>query len=233
MELGGSVCTTTQICKNMIQPTKMFIGDKQFVKEQSIKTAIVGHHTAGGHNPINQINTWESDKIGRIATAYVIGGISITNPKETMYDGEVFQAFDEKYSAFHLGIIGNGNRFDYQSIGIEICNYGYLVRGKDNRFYNYVSKPVPEDMVVDLGYYWRGYRYWHKYTEKQINSFCNLISDISIRNQISILKKMDFEYNPQLLQQNKIVGLYTHVNFRKDKFDLSPQPNLIKALNSL
>lgn len=211
----------------------MFLNERNFVKEQTVKTAIVGHHTAGGHNPINQINYWENDKLGRVATTYVIGGISISNPRETIYDGEVFQAIDEKYSAFHLGIVGNGNRFDYQSIGIELCNYGYLVKGKDNRYYNYVQKVVPDDMIVDLGYYWRGYRYWHKYSDKQIDSFCNLVSDIAIRYQISLLRAMEFDYSPTLLQQKTINGLYSHSNFRKDKFDLSPQPNLIKRLKSL
>lgn len=215
----------------MLNITKKLLSIGQYVREESKKTAIVFHHTAGNHRPDNQINFWDSDLLGRIGTHYVIGGIS-SDGKDKTYDGDIFQAIDDKYYAFHLGIKGNLNRFDKQSIGIELCNYGYLVKSQNGKFYNYVQKEVHPDQVVDLGYRWKGYQYWHKYTDAQIQSLKELLTMLLKVHEIS-KTKVDFDFHSELMNLQKITGIYTHVNFRKDKFDNSPQPNLIKMLNSL
>lgn len=215
----------------MISITKKILSIKQYVREESQKTAIVIHHTAGNHRPDSQIGYWDSDILGRVGTHYVIGGIS-SDGKDKSYDGDIFQAFDEKFYAFHLGIVGNANRFDKCSIGIELCNYGYLVKGQNGKFYNYVQKEVSPEQVVDLGYRWKGFQYWHKYTDAQISSLRDLCNDVMIRQKIR-KSKVDFDYNSALLKQLSIDGIYTHVNFRKDKFDCCPQPNLIKMLETL
>ena len=38
-------------------------------------------------------------------------------------------------------------------------DFGYL-KEKDGKFFNYVNVEVPEEMVCDLGYEFRGFRYW-------------------------------------------------------------------------
>lgn len=213
--------------------TKIFLNEKNFVKEHTVKTAIVLHHTAGGHRPDNVIAGWNSDDRGRIATHYIIGGNS-TSTIDRTYDGDIFQAIDEKYYAFALGIVGNGQRFDKCSIQIELCNYGQLRKSLNGKFYNWVNKEIPLEQVCDLGFEFRGFRYYHKYTDNQINSLRDLIKDISIRNEIDISNKFSFQYEPSLMPQPKIRGLYTHTNFiRSGKWDLSPQPNLVKMLESL
>ncbi len=213
--------------------TKKLLNSNNFVGIATEKTAIVLHHTAGGHRPDLQINYWDNDSLGRVAAHYVIGGKSTTN-NELLYDGDIFQAVEDKFYCFHLGIKGNNQRFDKCSIGIELCNYGFLVLSqKDNNYYNYVGKVVPKEQVVDLGYSFRGYRYYHKYTDKQIESLCLLIAKLSREHNIK-LNKIFFDFNSALLSQSNIRGLYTHTNFiQSGKWDLSPQPNLISALNSL
>lgn len=215
----------------MIQATKMFLNERNFVKEQTVKTAIVLHHTAGGHRPDSQISYWDSDLLGRVGTHYVIGGIS-SDGKDKTYDGDIFQAIDDKYYAFHLGIKGNLNRFDKQSIAIELCNYGFLVKSQNGKFYNYVQKEVHPDQVLDLGYRWKGYQYWHKYTDLQIQSLKELLTTLMKVHEIQ-KTKVDFDFHAELMNLQKINGIFTHVNFRKDKFDNCPQPNLIKMLESL
>jgi hypothetical protein len=86
--------------------------------------------------------------------------------------------------------------------------------------------------VVDLGYSFKGYRYWHKYTDKQIASLKFLIQDISKRHKIPITE-VSFSFLQNVLKQVDIKGIFTHVNFRQDKWDCSPQPNLIKMLREL
>jgi len=211
---------------------KKLLDSKNFVGENTKKTAIVIHHTAGNYRPDLQINYWNGDKLGRVCTHYVIGGLP-TNGKDISFDGQVYQAVEEKYCGFHLGIVGNGNRFDKQSIGIEICNYGGLVLSKDGKYYNYVHGIVPNDQVVDLGYVWRGYRYWHKYTENQLISLEKLIKDIAIRNEISINSFQGCDYDSDLLKLPKISGLFVHSNFRKDKFDCPPQGDFVNMLKKL
>lgn len=199
-----------------------------YIREETKKNAIVIHHTAGSHNPANVIAGWNSDAIGRIATHYVIGGIGTNG--ETKYDGVVYQAFDEKYYAYHLGIKGNQNRFDKQSIGIELCNYGYAIKSKDGKFYNYVNRVIPDNQVVDLGFKYRGYQYWQKYTDKQLESLELLIEDISKRHGIPFTK-LNCDFHKDLLALPTIKGIYTHTNFRNDKFDCYPYPKLLNSIN--
>lgn len=215
----------------MLNITKKPLSVGQYVREESKKTAVVIHHTAGSHRPDSQISYWDSDLLGRVATHYVIGGIS-SDGKDKTYDGDIFQAYDEKFYAFHLGVKGNENRFDKQSISIELCNYGYLVLGKNGKFYNYVQKEVVPEQVVDLGYVYRGFRYWHKYTDNQILSLKLLLQNIILRQGID-KNFFGFDFSSDLLSDKVIKGIYTHVNFRKDKFDCSPQPNLVKMLENL
>jgi len=122
-------------------------------------------------------------------------------------------------------------KFDKCSIGIEICNYGYLKKVGDN-YINYVNKLVPSNQVVDLGYSFKGYRYWHKYSDKQIESLKFLIQDISKRHNIPITQ-VSFSFLENVLKQKEIKGIFTHVNFRQDKWDCSPQENLVNMLKEL
>jgi hypothetical protein len=41
-------------------------------------------------------------------------------------DGTVFEVFDPRFWAFHLGLAGTGGRVDRRSIGIEIASEGWL-----------------------------------------------------------------------------------------------------------
>jgi hypothetical protein len=209
---------------------KKYLDNGQYVKEKTLKTSVVFHHTAGGHRPDFTIDGWNKDTLGRIATQYVIGGISITDGNSD-FDGKIYKCFEEENYAFHLGIKGNNNRFDKCSIGIEICNYGYLKKVGDN-YINYVNKLVPSNQVVDLGYSFKGYRYWHKYSDKQIASLKFLLQDISKRHNIPITQ-VSFSFLENVLKQNEIKGVFTHVNFRQDKWDCSPQPNLVNMLKEL
>jgi len=56
--------------------------------------------------------------------------------------------------------------------------------------------------------------------------------DISKRHKIPITE-VSFSFLENVLKQNEIKGVFTHVNFRQDKWDCSPQPNLIKMLKEL
>lgn len=208
------------------------------------KRYIFLHHTSGWNDPFNAVKDWENDKRGRIGTHYVIGGINIKNNDE-QFDGDVVQCIPDEYFAWHLGSTSeHGINFEMHktSIGIELCNFGWLTQ-KNGKFYTYTGQIVPEKYVCDLGYKFRGYQYWHKYTDKQLNSLEHLLIMLSKKYNINLakglqnrLKTMDplkaFSLYSDAVS-GKVQGLLSHTNVRKDKYDVFPQPELVELLKNL
>ena len=89
------------------------------------------HHTAGWHNPYNIVRAWDRDS-STIATEFVMGGPSIKGNSDE-YDGRVIQAFPEGAFAWHLGKNGSQHMHEH-SVGIEVCNFGYLQEGGYNKW---------------------------------------------------------------------------------------------------
>ncbi len=208
------------------------------------KYTIYVHHTAGSHRPDWVINGWDNDdaivgttKTARIVgTPFVIGGISTSN-NDSSFDGLVYRACNEKGWIHHLGTkFANNVTLNKNSIGIEICNYGPLTLGKDGNYYNYVSKPVPKDQVVKLDKPFKGFIYYHKYTDKQIESLKQLILylkqiflTLSLKTPLTTVEGFELNNNAK----NNVPGIYSHTNVRADKYDISPQPNIIKLFQQL
>lgn len=211
------------------------------------KKTIYIHHTAGGHRPDWTIAGWNADKSTsggklQVATAFVIGGLSTTD-QDTTWNGVICRCFPEEKWAHHLGTTASNNvLLNKESIAIEICNYGPITKSADGKFYNYVNKQVPAEMVVELTKPFQGFKFYHKYTDKQIASLKELLIDLSVRFKIDLKSGLQ----PLLLQNkgndafllNKDAlagkpGLWTHTNVRKDKFDCTPQDNLINMIKSL
>lgn len=229
----------------------MIITDKilepgEYYKEVVEKDTVYLHHTAGSHRPDWTIAGWEFDKNKaggklEVGTAYVIGGIS-TSGNDQSFDGKIYRAFDDKYWAHHLGLTAMNNKLlNQKSIGIEICNYGPLVKSKDGTFFNYVKKPVPADMAIKIEKPFRQYEYYHKYTEKQLVSVKALLLDIAARHP-----KVDIRGGLRLFihqgapafeinggASKGVSGVWSHSSVRADKFDVCPQPQLIELIKSL
>lgn len=227
------------------------LSDEEYYKKETQKDTIWLHHTAGGSRPDWTIGGWENDfqkdkdgnpildskgnkKPLRVGTSFVIGRSS-SSSDDKLWDGKILRAFDDRYWSYHLGINGSKSEsLNSKSIGIEICNYGPLKLAKDSRFYNYVNKPINEKDVVELDEEFRGYKYWEKYTDLQLDSLRKLIIFLknrwSIEFESGIYNKDWFNYDEKWFN---LGGLRTHTQVRKDKFDLFPQPELIQMLNSL
>ena len=198
------------------------------------------HHTAGGDNPLAVVDQWNDDTRGRIATEFLIGGPSV-NGKNTKYDGVIVKCMPDGGFAAHLGDNGSQHMHN-NSVGIEVCNFGPLTK-VGNVFKTYTGTIVHPDQVCDLGFKFRGSQYHHKYSEAQIESLRELILFIKERNGINIKKGLvewlttktpndAFEFSKDAWA-GKVKGMLTHTNTRKDKTDMSPQPELIKMLKSL
>jgi N-acetyl-anhydromuramyl-L-alanine amidase AmpD len=201
--------------------------ESQYFAEESAKTQIYLHHTAGNGNAEAVSRYWNGTS-DRVATAFVVG-----------QDGLIVQCFSSKHWAWHLGISkaefkGQGAKYqnlDKASVGIEVCNWGYL-KEKDGKFYNYVNARVPESMVTTLDEPFKGYKHWYKYTDSQIESTRQLLVYLcdtyniprEYRAQIFSLDKDAFKGTP---------GIYTHNSVRKDKSDIYPCPRMIQMLENL
>ena len=203
----------------------------QYIEEVTAKKQIYLHHTAGNESGKGVVNWWNTNA-DRIATSYIITGKA---KGET--DGQVVECFNDKFWAYHLGLkqeLFNANKIPYIaldkiSIGIEVCNWGNLTK-KGTKFYNYVNKEVTD--VIELDKPFKGYKFWHNYTDAQIQSIKDLL--IYLKSKYSI----DLKYYEDIWDISKrallgVNGVFTHNSVRKDKVDVYPHPKLIDVLKSL
>ena len=208
----------------------------QFTKfDYEKKEYVFIHHTAGWHNPYNTIDQWGSDTRGAVATEFVLGGSSVKG-NDDQYDGMMLQAFPDGHYGWHLGKNGSQHMHTH-SVGIEVCNFGYVNNGK-----TYAGTTVHKSQLVELEKPFRGYKQWHKYSDKQIENLRLWLLFIAERDTIDIRKGLveevkskgaaGFEFNENAYY-GKVKGLWTHTNTRKDKFDMFPQQELLDMLVSL
>jgi N-acetyl-anhydromuramyl-L-alanine amidase AmpD len=217
---------------------KKLMSSDHFNNEVTKKTQIVLHHTAGSSNPINVIQGWEVTTT-KVGAHFVIGGLSSTG--DTTYNGKVCQVVDEDKWIWHLGIktanapnVPHGY-VDKKSIGIEICCWAQLTKQANGTFLNYVNKPISKQYVCDLGFEWRGFQYYHEYTDAQIASLKDLISQLCDTHGIVLEKGRMFTVNDfeTDIDANKDRPLAFHLHFRRDKWDMFPSPKLIAMLNEI
>ena len=193
------------------------------------------HHTAGWHNPYKTIDQWATDSRGAVATEFVLGGPSVKG-NDDKYDGEMVQAFPEGNYGWHLGKNGS-QKMHVNSVGIEVCNFGYVVNGK-----TYAGTTVADSQIVELTKPFRGHKLWHRYSDAQIEALHKWILWIAERDSIDVRAGLPalikekgadaFEFNEDAYY-GKVKGLWTHTNTRKDKVDMFPQQELMDMLTSL
>jgi hypothetical protein len=224
---------------------KLEVGE--YYQQNTPKKILVLHHTSGSHRADWTIDGWNKDRTSkkerlRVATPYIIGGLNKSGLNTDNMDGKIYQTFDDIYWAHHLGTKNANNTFlNSSSIGIEICNYGPITKTKDGRYLTYVNSIIDESQVCDLGFEFRGSRYYHKYTDNQIQALKELLIDLSNKHNINLKSGLfevinkpnggGFEYNSSAISGKS--GIWSHTSYRKDKSDVSPQPNLISMLKSL
>jgi N-acetyl-anhydromuramyl-L-alanine amidase AmpD len=211
--------------------------DHQYYSEVLRKTQIYIHHTAGNSNPLLVVDSWKQTP-EKISTAFVIAGKP--DKSKSYQDGDIVQGFSSKYWSYHLGIkkeIFQSRNIEYKpldkySIGIELCNWGYLKKGQDGKFRTYVNSIVPEEEAIKLDTPFRRYEYWHNYTDAQINALRDLL--VYLCDKFNIPKT----YNEDMWDvSNKALsgesGIWTHVSVRSDKTDCYPHTKLVTMLKSL
>jgi len=183
---------------------------------------------------------WANDKKGRVSTAWGV-----------VDDGTVFQGFDPKFFGYAIYVQSKYNRIPKQyktkaqdnflnrhSIQVEICNFGGLTE-IDGKFYAWPAKgkaiskyEIPEERVMYYPDGFRGYHAFEKYTDQEVATIKFLAQYVNQKFGIPL------HYNEDMwdISENALkgaAGIYSHVSFRTDKSDCHPQPNLIRALQSV
>ena len=198
--------------------------DGEYLPETGSKTGICIHHTVGG-SAKSTFNWWTQDRTKRgtrlkVGTAFIIDR-----------DGTVFEVFDPAAWAFQFGLkwpMVKKLKFEKRFIGIEIASEGALTES-DGKLYCFdrVSDKTLKlrNETFDYGKDFRGYRYFDKYEDAQVDALVGLINELCTRFHI---KKqvpdglLDF-YGDRLSDFQGIIG---HSMVRKDKSDPLPDKSL-------
>lgn len=214
--------------------------ENQYYNELAKKTQIYIHHTASSPDPHGVLRWWNSTP-ERIATAFIIGGTP--SSRSNWHDGEILQVFNSSKWAFHLGLsrkhlrqggskARTNTELNKNSIGIEICNWGGLTK-TSRGFITYAKTIVSESDVLELSEPYRGYKYYQKYTDAQLESVRELLRLLCDKWNIpKEYKGIEmFDISPAALQGEP--GIWTHTSVRPDKSDCFPQSELTEMLISL
>ena len=213
--------------------TQVSFPENQYYKTQFPKKQIYLHHTAGNADAKNTFLFWQSDS-QRIGTC-----VSISGKGKNTTDGEIVQGYSSKFWAYHLGVKTKYfqamklpyKELDKHSIGIEICNWGQLTL-KDGKFYNYVKREVAANEICELDTLYKGYKYYHNYTDAQIESTKQLLIYWGELYNIPLTYNQDiFDLTPRAYKGE--AGVFTHNSVRPDKVDIYPHPKMIEMLKSL
>lgn len=174
-----------------------------YFKEPHPKDSIFLHHSTGHFRPDWLINSWGRDRTEstnkiRSGAAYVIGGSDGIGSKSDTFNGKIYSAFSSENWSHHLFIKARNNTFlNQKSIGIVLCNYGELIKTSNGEFYTTNHIKVSEDSVTTLDSPFRGSKYFHSYTEGQIESLYDILVYLSERFEIDLKRglKKDFIKN--------------------------------------
>jgi len=184
------------------------------------KSGIAIHHTAGG-SARSTIEWWMQNgaHTGRprmVGTAYVID-----------HDGTIFEVFEPGCWAYQFGLDwtpAGRIAFEQRFIGIEIASEGGLVESNGKLYAFDRVSPRTEKLkqqAFDFGRPYRGYRFFDRYQDAQLDALVALIDFLCHRYDIprTIPDRFLDYYGDHLEDFQGIIG---HAMVRRDKSDPAP-----------
>ena len=220
--------------QSALEIIKHYMPEGTYFKGPVPKNWIFLHHTAGWENPYQVADMWARDNRGNVATEFILGGPSVKNGN-TKFDGELIQCFPEGGYGWHTG---TGNSIMHRnSVAIEVCNMGQIVNGK-----TYVNTPADPSQIVKLAKPFRGFQFWHRYSDAQILTLKRWIqftaNKYNIDPRVGLIQHIKAKGADgfdvlDLAKAGSTPGLYSHTNVIRGKVDMFPQQELIDMLLSL
>lgn len=213
--------------------------ENQYVPKDTKKNQIFLHHTAGSGDPYAVVDWWKSTPEA-VSTSFIVARGNGKQSKGSWNDGDVFQCFSSAKWGWHLGLkaanLPRGSkstlRLNADAVGIEICNWGFLTQ-KNGRLVTYAGRTLPDIDIIELDKPFKGYRFWQRYTDAQIENTRKLMIVLGNRWNIPLKYKgydQLFQLSNRCFQGES--GVWTHNSVRRDKFDVFPQPELLQMLQS-
>lgn len=200
------------------RPSNGFAGyyyDEKFTKEKVVLHFTVGHLKGDIYSLSNKSR-------GHVSTAFVLGR-----------DGTVYQLFSSAAWSYHLGRNAKGGNTVQSkiSLGIEISNYGPLIKkgsnletvySKDGRKDVYCTTD-DTDQYIRLPKKYRGYQYYTKFTNEQYHSLILLLRYLTATYKIPrAFVAESGRHETSSASSANFKGICSHVNFRTDKIDIGP-----------
>ena len=211
-----------------------------FYPEETPKTQIYIHHTAGNQNIKRTIEIWNT-RTDHVSTHYI-----------TNNNGEAEQLYVDEYWANHLGVSSKTFRrygipyrnLNKYSLGIELSAFGG-VKLKGGVYKTIYNSTLPESEVAQpLDAYgkpisYKGYAYYQKYSNAQIANVKNIMTGWMNKYNIPFNYSWDelfndkgeFPLSKKALRGEK--GVYSHNSVRTGKQDVFPQKELLDMFKSI
>lgn len=206
---------------------KNYLSNGQYITQIYEKRSIVLHHTVG--LSANGAWRWWNSTPERIGTPFIIDR-----------DGTIIECFDPKAWAYHCGVKGDNDYLEKYTIGIELVSAGPLRKIGDKYYFfpmwpNKVSaKEIDPSEIVEFPNLWRGYQYFHKYTDSQIRALGELMKHL-YENFPSLQRPSEpeefYQYNEKAIL-GKYEGILSHTTVRADKSDIYPDERIIELVSS-
>ena len=200
-----------------IDRQKYRLANGQYLKTVKPKSLVALHHTAGG-SAGSTFRWWNEGDPRTVGTAFLVAR-----------DGTIFEIFDPKFWAWHLGV--KDDVIEKRSIGIEICNWGKLEKRDDDHLYTWSGKNLGNvETLAHAGTLaqfltpWREAHYYEAYSQDQIDAVCGLVPWICEKYQIpnDLPEKRHLTGPANLPKWLAFRGVIHHAMIRKDKQDITP-----------
>jgi N-acetylmuramoyl-L-alanine amidase len=204
--------------------------ESEYFAESTAKSGIALHHTVCD-SARTTLDIWSRDRDAagaprRVATAFVV------DP-----DGTIYEAFDPACWAWQFGLSWRDRRVEFERrfIGIEITSEGGLTE-HDGRIYAYDRIAplfeVHKDDALELAAPYRGYRWFDRYVDDQLDAIARLVDDLCTRFAIPrVYPEQPFLYYGDALASFE--GVIGHAMVRSDKSDPAPDPRLWQTLRDV
>ena len=189
------------------------LDEDSYYAEPHPKDAIFLHHSGSFFRPDWLAQSWDRNKTHstnkiRYGAAYVIGGKDLVQSTQDEWDGKVIQAFDPSCWSHNLSIKAKNNTFlNQKSVAIEICNFGPVEINLEGNFFSESKILIPENQVLELDHTFRVFKYFHKYSNKQLDALRVLILEISQRFEIDLGKGLKKEIAKSQLVAPENLGI--------------------------
>jgi len=183
--------------------------ESYFYKETTEKKNICLHFTVG--NIKSDIATLTKPNY-RVSVQYIIDS-----------SGNIYNLFPDRQWSYHLGAgaVGGNEFMSKNTIGVELSNYGILVKSGKDLLDVYGSKYCTlKDVDKYIKGSYRGKDYYASLSKEQVLACSDLIKHLSYVHSIPIKFKenLDSVFSGNSEARN-FSGIYVHSSVRKDKFD--------------